>query len=193
VAEVLRRAGARPEVSRADALLSALLRADRAEVEAQLASDPGPLGVLTEEQRGAGLTRAAETGNAAAIDLMLELGFPIETRGGDHSATALHTAAYSGSASVVQLLIERGADVEAHDGNWDSTALVWANIGSSDKPRGNPDPDWLAVVQALLDAGARTDGVELTEDDDHPPSPEVTDLLLRHGVPDSRPEEGAGP
>jgi ankyrin repeat protein len=180
VAEVLRRAGARADVSRADALLSALLRADRAEVEAQLASDPGPLGALTEEQRGAGLTRAAEAGNAAAIDLMLELGFPIETRGGGQSATALHTAAYSGSASVVQLLIERGADVEAHDGNWDSTALVWANIGSSEKPRGNPDPDWLAVVQALLEAGASTDGVEQTEDDDHPPSSEVAELLRAH-------------
>ncbi|HEY3903938.1 MAG TPA: ankyrin repeat domain-containing protein [Streptosporangiaceae bacterium] len=193
VAEVLRRAGARADVSSADALMSALLRADRAAVEAQLASDPGLLGGLTEQQRGAGLTRAAETGNVAAIGLMLDLGFPVETRGGDDAAMALHTAAYSGSASVVQLLIERGADIEARDGNWDSTALVWANIGSSDKPRGNPDPDWLAVVQALLDAGASTDGVELTEDDDHPPSPEVTDLLLRHGVPDSRPEEGAGP
>ena len=135
VADGLRRAGARTDVSSADALLSALLRADRAAVEAQLASDHGSLGALTEEQRGAGLTRAAEAGNVAAIDLMLELGFPIETRGGDHSATALHTAAYSGSANVVQLLIERGADVEARDGNWGGTALVWAMIGSSENPR----------------------------------------------------------
>ncbi|HEX9624085.1 MAG TPA: ankyrin repeat domain-containing protein, partial [Streptosporangiaceae bacterium] len=116
--------------------------------------------------------------------LMLDLGFPIESRGGEHGATALHSAAYSGSANVVRLLLERGADVEAHDGNWDSTALVWANIGSSEKPGTNPNPDWLAVVQALLDAGASTEGVELAEDDDHPPTSDVAELLRQHGVLD---------
>src|SRR6185312_606213 len=136
------------------------------------------------EQRGAGLTRAAETGNVAAIGLMLDLGFSIETRGGDHGATALHTAAYSGSASVVQLLIERGADIEAHDGNWDSTAIVWAMIGSSERPGTNPEADWLAVLAALLDAGASTEGIEIDEDDDHPVSDAVAELLRRHGVPD---------
>jgi ankyrin repeat protein len=184
VADVLRRAGARADVSDADALASALLRADRSAAEDQLAQRPGLLAELTDEQRGAGLTRAAETGNAEAIGLMLDLGFPIETRGGDHSAMALHTAAYSGSANVVQLLIERGADVEAHDGNWDSTPLVWATIGVSDKPRANPHPDWLAVVQALLDAGASAAGVELPEDD-HPPAAAIADLLRRHGGPDA--------
>jgi len=183
LADLLVRHGARAEVSSADALVSALLRADRAAVDEQLARRPGLLAEFTDEQRGAGLTRAAQTGNAAAIGLMLDLGFPIETRGGDHGAAALHTAAYSGSADVVQLLIDRGADVEAHDANWDSTALVWANIGSSERPDANPSPDWLAVVQALLDAGASTEGIELDEDDDHPPSAEVAELLRRHGVP----------
>ncbi|HET7013437.1 MAG TPA: ankyrin repeat domain-containing protein [Streptosporangiaceae bacterium] len=176
LAELLVRHGARAEVSGGDALLAALLAVDRAVVDELLARQPGLPAELTEEQRGAGLTRAAETGRADAIDLMLDLGFPIETRGGDHGAAALHTAAYSGSANVVRLLIERGANVEARDGNWDSTALVWANIGSSEKPDTNPDPDWKAVVQALLDAGASTEGIELTDDDDHPPSAEVADL-----------------
>jgi len=184
VADVLRRRGARTDVTGADALLSALLRADRAAVDRQVARHPGLLGELTDTQRGAGLTRAAETGNVAAIGLMLDLGFPIETRGGEHGATVLHTAAYSGSAGVIQLLIERGADIEAHDGNWDSTPIVWANIGSSDRPRANPDADWLAVVQALLDAGASVEGIELTEDDDHPPFSEVAELLRQHGVID---------
>src|SRR6185312_3500089 len=97
VADVLRRHGARTDVSSADALLSALLRADRAAVDDQLAVHPDQLGELTDSQRGAALTRAAETGNVAAIGLMLDLGFPIETRGDDHGAAALHTAAYSGS------------------------------------------------------------------------------------------------
>jgi ankyrin repeat protein len=186
LAELLLRHGARADVSSADALLAALLLADRSAVDQQLALRPGLLSELSGEQRGAGLTRAAETGNAAAIGLMLDLGFPIETRGGDAGAMALHTAAYSGSANVVRLLLERGADVEARDGNWDSTALVWAMIGSSEKPDDNTSPDWLAVVQALLAAGASTEGIELTDDDDHPPPAEIAELLRRHGVPDSR-------
>ena len=181
VADVLRRGGARTDASSADALLSALLRADRSAVYEQVARHPGLLGELSEGQRGAGLARAAETGNAAAIGIMLDLGFPIESRGGDHGATALHTAACSGSANVVRLLLERGANVEAHDANWDSTALVWANIGSSERARGNPQADWLAAVRALLDAGASIEGAE---DDDHPPSPDVAELLRQHGVPD---------
>ncbi len=183
VADGLRRHRARTDVSGADAMLSALVRADRAAVDDQLAVHPGRLGELTESQRGAALTRAAETGNVAAIGLMLDVGFPIETRGGDHGATALHAAAYSGSANVVQLLLERGADVEAHDGDWDSTAIVWAKIGSSERPGTNPGADWLAVLQALLDAGASTEGIEIDEDDDHPLSAAVADLLRRHGVP----------
>jgi hypothetical protein len=184
VADVLRRHGARADVTGADALLSVLLRADRAAVDDQFAVHPDQLGELTDSQRGAVLTRAAETGNVAAIGLMLDLGFPIETLGGDHGAAALHTAAYSGSAKVVQLLLERGADVEAHDGNWDSTAIVWAKIGSSERPGTNPDADWLAVLQALLDAGASTEGIEIDEDADHPLSAAVADLLRQHGVPD---------
>lgn len=185
--DLLVRYGARAEVSGTDALLSALLLADREAVDDQLARRPRLLAELTDEQRGAGLTRAAETGNAAAIALMLDLGIPIETRGGDADAMALHTAAYSGSADVVRLLLDRGANVEALDGNWNSTALVWSTIGCSEKPDTNPSPDWPAVVQTLLDAGASTEGIELTEDDDHPPSPEVTEILLRHGVQDLRP------
>jgi hypothetical protein len=65
---------------------------------------------------------------------MLDLGFPIEARGGEDRGTALHSAAYSGSASTVQLLMDRGADIEARDMTWDSTPLVWATIGSGNGP-----------------------------------------------------------
>jgi ankyrin repeat protein len=123
------------------------------------------------------MIRAAETGGAQALGLMLDLGFPVDARGGDNDATALHIAAHSGSLGVVRLLLDRGADVEARDGTWDSTPLVWAVIGSSEQPSGNPRPDWTGTVRTLLEAGASTTGITLSPDDLHPPSAEVADLL----------------
>jgi len=133
------------------------------------------------------MIRAAETGSTEAMRIMLDAGFPVDARGGDHGITALHAAAHSGSAGVARLLIERGADVEARDGRWDSTPVVWATIGSSEKPADNPAPDWPATVGLLIEAGASLDGITISPDDSHPPSPAVADLLRHHGVRDEQP------
>jgi Ankyrin repeats (many copies) len=108
---------------------------------------------------------------------MLDLGFPVGAHDGDDGATALHAAAYHGSADVVRLLLARGADLEARDATWDSPPLDWALVGSGERPGGNPSPDWIAVVQVLLEAGASTAGITLSPDDPKPPSPEVAALL----------------
>ena len=186
LAAVLRQHGAPDDATDLDVFLLACLRADRAGAERQLASQPGFLSQLTSEQQGTAMIRAAETGNAEAIRVMLDMGFPVDVRGGDHGSTALHAAAHSGSADVARLLIERGADVEARDGRWDSTPAVWATIGSSEKPAGNPGPDWPATVCLLIEAGASLDGITISPDDSHPPSPAVADLLRHHGVRDEQ-------
>jgi ankyrin repeat protein len=177
LAERLRRHGAADDTTPADRFLAALQHADRDAVQRQLAADPGLDERLTGAQQAAAMIRAAETGGAQALGLMLDLGFPVDARGGDNDATALHTAAHSGSLGVVRLLLDRGADVEARDGTWDSTPLVWAVIGSSEQPSGNPRPDWTGTVRALLEAGASTTGITLSPDDLYPPSAEVAGLL----------------
>ena len=89
-----------------------------------------------------------------------------------------------GSAFSITRDFTEGTDVNIRDENWDSTALTWAVIGSVEKRRLNPAADWLGVVQALLDAGASTEGVELPEGDaDHRPDAGIAGLLRRHGVP----------
>jgi ankyrin repeat protein len=177
LAEVLRRYGASDDASDIDRFLAACLRGDREAAERLLPSD------LPAEQRSAAMIRAAETGNIEAMRIMLDLGFPPDTRGGgDDPGTPLHTAAHAGSANIARLLLERGADVEARDERWDSTPLVWAIIGSSERPPGNPSPDWPATVEVLANAGASFDGITLSPDDDHPPSPAVVELLRRYGV-----------
>jgi ankyrin repeat protein len=112
---------------------------------------------------------------------MLDLGFPVDARGGDDGGTALHAAAYSGSAPAVRLLLDRSAAIEARDTSWNSTPIEWAAVGSGEQPAGNPDPDWTAVVQALLEAGASAQDISLSPDDPKPPSPEVAALLRRRG------------
>ncbi len=110
---------------------------------------------------------------------MLDLGFPLDTRGGD-GATALHAAAYNGSAETVRLLLHRGADVAARDTSWDSTPLDWAAVGSGERPRGNRAADWLATVRALLEHGASTGEITLHPDEPKQPSAEVAELLRAH-------------
>ena len=128
----------------------------------------------------AAMIHAAESGNTAAITLLLDLGFLVDARG-DDGGTPLHAAAYSGSAPAVRLLLDRGAGVEARDTTWDSTPMEWAAIGSGEQPASHPHPDWTGTAQALLDAGASARDVTLSPDDPKPPSPEVAALLRRHG------------
>jgi ankyrin repeat protein len=177
LADLLRHYGAAGEISDTDLFLAALQHADQHTVQEQLARDPGLPARLSEAQQAAALIRAAETGHTAALALMLDLGFPVDARDGDDGGTALHAAAYSGSADAVRLLLGRGANFEARDTTWDSPPLDWAAVGSGERPGTNPRPDWIATVQALLDAGASTESITLSPDEPKQPSPEVAALL----------------
>jgi ankyrin repeat protein len=177
LADLLRHYGAAGEISDTDLFLAALQHADQHTVQEQLARDPGLPARLSEAQQAAALIRAAEPGHTAALALMLDLGFPVDARDGDDGGTALHAAAYSGSADAVRLLLGRGANFEARDTTWDSPPLDWAAVGSGERPGTNPRPDWIATVQALLDAGASTESITLSPDEPKQPSPEVAALL----------------
>jgi ankyrin repeat protein len=186
VAELLRSYGANQDASATDELLSACLRGDLAAATSLVQRHPGLLGTLTGDQHGAALTHAAETGNAAGLAAMLDLGFPIEARG-DDGGTALHAAAYAGSAEVAELLVSRRADVEATDTTWDSTPLGWAIVGSGERPDSNPAADWVRTAEVLLTAGASTADVTLAPDDPKPPSAELADYLRSQGIGTAEP------
>jgi len=188
LAALLRRGGAREDATDIDRFVSACLGADHAEARRLAADDPGLLDRLTDAERGRAMVQAAEVGGAAALELMLDLGFPIEARGGDKGGTALHAAAYAGSAETVRLLLDRGADIEARDTTFDSTPVNWASVGSGFRPRHNPGPDWVATMRTLIEAGASFEGFTLSPDDPRPPSPEVAQLLRAHGIGDGHSE-----
>jgi ankyrin repeat protein len=176
--ERLRRYGADDQATDGDRFLAACLQGDRTSAERQLSDDPGLPATLSDDER-AGIVRAAEKGNTAAVALMLDLGFSPATRG-DHGGNPLHAAAHSGSADVVRLLLERGADIEARDTTWNSTPLGWAAVGSGEQPQNDPAANWIETVRILLAAGASTDDITLSPDDPKQPSPEVAELLRAH-------------
>lgn len=181
VCDLLRNHGVDEPVSYAELLLGACLRVDREEATRLVAEQPGLLGRLGALEHAA-LVRAAKKGQTDAVTVMLDLGFPLATRGED-GETALHAAAYSGSTDTVRLLLERGADIEAHDTTWNSTPLGWAAVGSAYQPDDSPDADWVETVRTLLTRGASTDGIQFSPDDPNPPSPDVLALLHDNNNP----------
>lgn len=182
ITALLRQHGVPDDTTPAEQLLGAYQRGDRAATRRLLAGDPGLPGRLTADDMGEALTQAAQAGNPVAVELMIDDGFPLDSRSADDGATALHGAAYAGSADVTRLLLSRGADLESRDSTWNSTPLEWAAVGSGERPRDNPRPDWPATVRALLNAGASTQDIGLSPDDPKPPSTEVADLLRAHGA-----------
>ena len=136
---------------------------------------------LSDVDAGA-IVAAAEAGDARAVRLMLDVGFPVNARGSDRGQTALHSAAYAGSADTVRVLLEHGANIEARDTTWNDPPLDWALVGSGETPDTAPAPDWLRTVALLLDAGASTAGITLSPEDPKPPSPEVAQLLRDRGL-----------
>lgn len=167
-----------------DRLLEAIVTGDRVAAQRVAAAEPGLVDSLEPSER-ATLVAAAEHGNRAAVALMLELGFPIETRRegpDDDGATALHAASWAGSVETVALLLDHGANLQTRDRRWESQPLEWALVGSGETPDSAPAPDWAATVSLLLDAGAALDRTAFDPDEPKQPSAAVLELLRSRGL-----------
>ena len=184
VVELLAWHGAHDGTTEVDHFLAACIHADRQQAQDLLRDHPDLLDRLSDEDRGS-MIDAAEYGNIEAVRLMLELGFPVNTRAGEHGCTALHTSAVSGSAELVRLLIDAGADLEARDATWNDTPLGWAIVGSGfgrgdPNSRHSPNADFVDTVRTLIEAGASLEDVRPGAN--KPPSEDVVELLLRYGI-----------
>jgi len=107
---------------------------------------------------------------------MIELGFSPNARN-DLGETPLHAAAAAGDAETVRLLLEHGAELDARDANFDGTPLGYATVTSGEHP--NPNGDWVAIVQLLLNAGADRTGAWVPG---RPPSEDVAEALRSYGI-----------
>jgi ankyrin repeat protein len=96
--------------------------------------------------------------NYSAVELMLDLGFPVAHPEHSHGYTPLHNAAWAGSGDLVELLISRGHPVDIRDPRYDATPLEYALYDCLVEKR-HPEGEFARVVKALLAAGSPLKGV----------------------------------
>ncbi|WP_065328886.1 ankyrin repeat domain-containing protein [Tritonibacter mobilis] len=149
VAEMLRAPGSPTAMSGQDRFLAACAAGEAAVARDLLSREPGLIAALKEAELTL-LPELAASGASKAVRLMVELGWPIEVKGGDWGASALNQAVFRGDAQMARFLLERGASWQAQHGFGDdvSGTLCWA---SQNRPI--PEGDWVACAEALLEHG----------------------------------------
>jgi ankyrin repeat protein len=133
---------------------------DEGQARSVLREHPGITRSMAPEDHRA-VTDAAWNGDAAAVALMLDLGFDPRAPGQD-SGTALHCAAWEGSSETVAVLLRHPAAREliaTRDAHHGGTPLGWCCHGSM---YGNTSHDHASVAKLLLEAGAEP-GSDSTE------------------------------
>ena len=136
-----------PEVALADACWSG----DRARAQRVLREQPDLASRLPPGDRRL-VADAARNNATAAVELMLECGWPVEARG-QHDATPLHWAAFHGNAAMAAGILRIGPPLDAVDRDFNGTPLQWAVHGSEHGWHARTG-DYAATVEALLAAGA---------------------------------------
>jgi ankyrin repeat protein len=174
VAERLRAAGAQERLSDEDRFIAACARADAHEARRLQAQHPQlPRSLAGDPLRL--LPDAAAWGSDDAVRLMVELGWPIEARGGDWDASALNHAVFRGDAALTAFLLEHGANWREPHG-YGSDALGTLSWASVNEPTGFAQPDWPACARALV-----AHGLPAIERD--PAHPEDSGRVLIEGRP----------
>jgi len=99
------------------------------------------------------LPEAAQSNNTEAVQLMLAAAWPVDTPG-DMGATPLHWAGFNGNAEMARVILQFHPTLELLSSEYKSTALAWAIFGSGNAAH-RETADYVGVVRALLDAGAK--------------------------------------
>jgi len=140
---------------------------DQEVFHAYLAGHPRTSAGIPEEER-VKLPDAAQSNNVPAVRLMLEAGWPVDTRG-ELGATALHWAGFHGNAEMTRAILPFGPDLALKSIEYAGTALSWALFGSGNGWH-RETGDYVATVRALLESGAVLPP--------HPESLEPSDAVL---------------
>lgn len=146
-------------------LLVNCLLARREDAEAIARANPEMVPGLPDADRELVARYCWETNTSyGAVELMLDLGFPVAHPERSHGYTPLHNAAWAGSADLVELLIARGHPVDIRDPRFKATPLGFALHDCLIEKR-HPEGEFPRVVRALLEAGSPLDGVNFPTGD----------------------------
>ena len=146
VADILRAAGAAEPLSEAEKFVAACARGDADEARRIQTRLPDLPGSLPEAQLRL-LPDTVAWGCDAAARVMVALGWPIATRGGDWKASALNLAVLRGDAALTEFLLAHGASWREEHGYGGDVigTLSWTSI--NEPVEGG---DWAACARALV-------------------------------------------
>jgi hypothetical protein len=120
----------------------------------------------TEQQMKDGFAWACEFGRTDVVEFLLEKSMKIDARLKHHGQTGLHWAACGGHAETVKALLRRGAPVAAKDESHGGTPLGWALYGWMGSETEVRREQYYDVVVLLIQAGAKLDLQEGSDDED---------------------------
>jgi ankyrin repeat protein len=131
-------------------LFAAAKQGDNARLGALLDQHPEKVAARIDPYQHTLLHAAAQAGQLAAVNLLLERGAEVNAREKGDNTYPIHWAAAAGSVLVVRRLIEAGGDVIGAGDDHELEVIGWASCWE-----GCDDAAHRAVVDLLLAAGAR--------------------------------------
>ncbi|PYP88459.1 MAG: hypothetical protein DMG65_15245 [Candidatus Angelobacter sp. Gp1-AA117] len=130
--------------------IQAARKGDVATLTSLLDQHPEKLRLRTPPYGGTLLHVAAQHGQLAAVDLLLNRGFDVNAREKGDNTYAMHWAAAAGHLDVVRRLADAGGDIEGHGDDHEMEVIGWASCWD-----GGHDAAHRAVVDFLVSRGAR--------------------------------------
>ncbi|WP_233828771.1 ankyrin repeat domain-containing protein [Paraburkholderia sp. ZP32-5] len=151
IAAQLRAAGAEETLTAAEQFVSACALADAKQARRIQTEHPDLPRALPGDRLRL-LPDAAAWGSTAAVKTMVELGWPLDVRGGDWDATALNHSVFRGDVDLTAFLLEHGASWRETQG-FGSDALGTLAWASQNEPSVAGSPDWAGCARVLIRHG----------------------------------------
>ena len=138
--------------SPAQRLIAACAKGDRAAAQAIAAAHPGVIASLTPAQSRV-MAHRAHANDAAAVALMVDLGFDPLVRGAE-GWEPIRWAAFHGNAAMTRVLLEHDPPINVPDPTYGGTVLDQCLYGAV-HGWSCKSGDFVTTVRLLLDAGER--------------------------------------